>query len=125
MYNFKKERDSFCSTRKIYSIRILGNILCYYDYPDGFKLIIDTLNKKNGKVLSECFDTLKIYYTNRNIKPSKKIVNKLYEIVEKTKMKSIAVGALDVLVSTSIISELEALTIIDDWKSKNYKYGYF
>jgi len=36
-----------------------------------------------------------------------------------TKDRSVAVGALDLLVKTGNISEFEALSRIDEWKEKN------
>ena len=47
------------------------------------------------------------------------IIEILDKIIIQTKDRSVAVGALDLLVKTGNIGELEALSRIDEWKEKN------
>jgi len=50
------------------------------------------------------------------------MVNELLAGAERTDSRSLAVGALNVLVETNCISDLEALSRIDDWKAAHL-YG--
>lgn len=52
----------------------------------------------------------------------KDLIETLYQLIKKTKNRSVVVGCLDVLVSIGEESEGSALMIIEDWKEKYYDY---
>ena len=59
------------------------------------------------------------YCRNREVPLRSEIIEILNKIIIQTKDRSVALGALDLLVKTGNIDELEALSRIDEWKEKN------
>ncbi|MCK5648782.1 MAG: hypothetical protein KAI22_07870, partial [Gammaproteobacteria bacterium] len=59
------------------------------------------------------------YTKHKNIYLSDEIIKLLDKIILQTKDRSVAVGALNLQVTTGEIDEFEALSRIDDWKEIN------
>jgi hypothetical protein len=119
-YTYKRDRDSFGGKRRAFSLDIIKNFSNYFQCPEGLELAKKSLKSKGSDELCSAFEFLKEYYLTREIDMEDEVHEQLIKISEKTKSRSMAVGALSVLVDTDQISEFEALDRIDDWKQKNY-----
>lgn len=121
IFAMKRERDTFNSKRKGFALRMLGNIAASYDCPEASEKCLMALRSKKNDLILAAFEFLEEHYIHQKYQLASDIIEELDKIVEQTKSRSIAVGALDIQVQAGEISELEGLSRIDDWKEKNYK----
>lgn len=78
--------------------------------------------KKTGRDSLGAIQFLEVYYSQNDEQVSDEMVDELEAFAKRTDSRSLAVGALNVLVETNCISDLGALSRIDDWKDAHY-YG--
>jgi hypothetical protein len=123
-YHYKRPRDSFAGKRRTKVLEIIQHLLDYFKYSQGVELAKISLRNKGRDELNAAFELLKDYHLSREMALDIKVVEELDRIVEKTTNRSMAVGALSVMVDTGYIDEMEALFKIDEWKDKNYHYPY-
>lgn len=119
-YEYKRSRDSFGGKRRGYSLDMSRELLNYFKDSKGLELAVRSLKSKSRDELYAAFEFLKEYYISRKKEIEPELYDLLIKIPEKTNSRSVAVGALSVLVDTENIGELHALDIIDDWKQRNY-----
>lgn len=119
IFKFKKERDNFNNKRKSLLFGILGNICNYYNVPEALELCLLSLKSKKKTLILAALEFQENYCRNREVPLRSEIIDILDRIIIQTKDYSVAVGALDLLVKTGNISEIEALSRIDEWKEKN------
>lgn len=119
IFHYKIPRDSYSGKRKSIAIDIILNISIYYDFPEAIELCILGLKSKKRWAISSALEFLETYHRNRDIPLSADIKKILNNIIDHTKDRGVAVGALDVQVKTGEISEFQALATIDDWKEKH------
>ena len=62
-------------------------------------------------------------FQDRDEAPDDDLVEALLGVAERTRSRSIAVGALNFLVETGAISEFQALDRMDAWKERNEPRG--
>jgi hypothetical protein len=62
-------------------------------------------------------------FQDRDEVPDDELVEALLGVAERTRSRSIAVGALNFLVETGAISEFQALDRMDAWKERNEPKG--
>lgn len=121
IFNISIPRDSFSSKRKGYALGLISRLLNYYEIPNKFDLFIVALQSSKDKLIIEALNELHYHYENFPDKDlSEEIINELNKIILKTKNRTVATGLLNLQVITGHISELEALSEIDDWKEKFY-----
>ena len=77
-----------------------------------------SLKKANSVESRQAADFLKRYFTERDIRQDDTIIDELLSLAERTDSRSTVFGALDALVETGAISELEAMSRMGDWKDK-------
>jgi hypothetical protein len=119
IFKFKKARDNFNNKRKSLALDILGNICNYYNVSEAFELCLLSLKSKKKTLILAALEFQENYCRNREVSLRSEIIEILDRIIIQTKDRSVAVGALDLLVKTGNISEFEALSRIDEWKEKN------
>ena len=119
-YRYKRSRDSFAGQRRAFVLDILLQLRKYFKETSGFELAVESLKRKSRAELYSAFIFLKEYYLSLEIEPEFEIIEQLYKIVDRTDIRSVATGALSVLVDTGVICELTALDRLDDWKAKHY-----
>lgn len=121
LFNISIPRDSFSSRRKGLALGIISRLLIRYDFPNKFDLFMEAIKSSKDKVIIEALNELHYYYEYFPKKhlPSA-MITELDRIILKTKNKSVATRALNLQVITGNISEVEALSRIDDWKEKYY-----
>lgn len=119
-YEFKRVRDSYAGNRRALSLNLLMELLYYFESSKSMELAKRSLKNKGSAVLNAAFEFLRNFYVSRDRDIEDDLVEQLIKISETTKKRSIAIGALSVLVDTGMISEMHAVEMMSDWKEKNY-----
>lgn len=117
--NFKRPRDSFGGTRRGLAFEILGGVAVAVDLPEVVGLARQALKKAQSVEARQAATFLQGYFTERDLSPDDDLIDELLSLAETTNSRSTAFNALNTLVETGIISELEALSRLDDWKDKH------
>ena len=122
-FAFRRPRDSFGGERRSLAFELLGAASVALDLSDVVALARETLKgKKTGRDALGAIQFLEEYYSHNDELVSDEMVDELLTFAKRTDSRSLAVGALNVLVETNCISDLEALSRIDDWKDA-HRYG--
>ena len=122
-FAFKRAHDSFGGERRSLAFELLGAASIALDLSDVVALARKTLKgKKMGRDTLGALRFLEEYYSHNDEMVSDEMVDELLAFAERTDSRSLAVGALNVLVETNCISDLQALSRIDDWKDA-HRYG--
>jgi hypothetical protein len=114
-----RSRDAFANKRKGLALQLLDKIDVYYDVPQCEKLYGAAIASGKEVLVPTAAEFYENYLRRRNTQPAPEILALLDKLVRKTKSRSVAVAALNLQVVTGVISELGALSEIDDWKEKN------
>ncbi len=119
IFSMKRDRDAYNSKRKGFALTLLGNIAVSYNCPEALENCLVALRSKKNNLILAAFEFLEEHYVSQNYQLPPDIIEELGKIVEQTKSRSIAVGALDIQVQAGEISEFGALSRIDNWEEKN------
>lgn len=119
-FAFKRPRDSFGGKRRGYAYEILGHVGRMADLPDVVTMARQSLKKAKSVESRQAADFLKQYFTARDIVPDDTIIDELLSLAATADSRSTVFGALNALVETGAISESEAISRLDDWKTKQY-----
>lgn len=122
IYEINLDRDSFAGKRRGYSIQILESLSNYFDIPEFMELCLKSLKSKSKNEFLDSIECLKEYYKEKNIVPTEDVISIIDKRIEKTKHRVEATGGLILQVETGLISELSALSRLDDWKEKNDRW---
>lgn len=112
-------RDAFNNKRKGLAMDLVGRVAVYYDIPQAVDLCLAALRSNKKTLVLAAVEFYENYRRGRNVSLTPEMVERLDDIIRKTKDRSVAVTALNLQVEDGLISELEALSRIDDWKERN------
>lgn len=122
-FAFKRPHDSFGGERRSLAYELLGAASAALDLSDIVALAHETLKaKKAGRDAFGALHFLEEYYSHNDERVSDELVDDLEAFAKRTDSRSLAVGALNLLVETNCISDLGALSRIDDWKDAHRFY---
>jgi hypothetical protein len=119
VFSLNRPRDSFKSERKCLALELLERVEAYYDVPEYMALIISALASAKKSLVLTAVESYERYLRKRDVSLAPEVLVLLEDIVQKTKDRSIAVAALHLQVASGGISEMGALSEIDDWKERN------
>ena len=126
LVNFSKEifqltipRDTFNTKRKGLAMDLIGRVAAYYDIPEAIELCMAAFQSNKRTLVLAAAELFENYSRRRDISLPPEMVERLDDIIRKTKDRSIAVAGLNLQVEAGLISEFEALSRIDDWKERN------
>lgn len=119
---FKMQKDNFSSKRKGHAIGLLCSLLTEYYIKGEFDIFRNVLNSRKDILLIRTLDELDLLIEQTEEELPKDLIQTLYQLIKKTKNRSVAVGCLNVLIRLEKENDISALMIIDDWKEKNYDY---
>lgn len=119
VFTLNRVRDAFTSKRKSLVLELLDRIEAYYDVQQSEAMYGSALASGKKDLVLAAVEFYENYLHRRNTQPSLEILAILNSLVRKTKSRSVAVAALNLQVSTCVISELDALSKIDAWKERN------
>jgi hypothetical protein len=117
-FAFKRPRDNFGGRRRGFAYEILGHVGKMVDLPEVVTMARQSLKKTNSVESRQAADFLKEYFIERDLPQDGTIIAELLTLAEMADSRSTVFGALDALVETGAISEFEAISRMDDWKSK-------
>jgi len=112
-------RDAFNNKRKGLAMDLIGRVADYYDIPEAIDLCLTALQSNKKTLVLAAAEFYQNYRRGRDMSLTPEMVERLDDIISKTKDRSVAVTALSLQVEAGLISELEALSRIDDWKERN------
>jgi len=119
VFQLQIHRDAFSNKRKGMAMDLIGRVAVYYDIPEAIELCMAALKSNKKTLVLAVAEFYENYRRGRNISLTPEMVERLDDIISKTKDRSVAVTALNLQVEAGLISELEALSRIDDWKERN------
>jgi len=122
IFEIKLDRDAFAGKRRGYAIQILESLSNYFEVPEFMELCSKSIRSKSKNEFLDSVECLKDYCIVRGEVPSEDIIEIIDKRIEKTKNRVEATHGLNFLVETGLISELEALFRLDEWKERNEKW---
>ena len=115
-----RPRDVFAGARRGLAFNILGAASRMCAAPASLELAHQALRQNRSQEVRGAINFLGDYFKARAEMPvPEDIVEGLLVVAEKSNSRSTATGALNVLVETGQISELEACDRIADWKAEH------
>lgn len=115
-----RPRDTFAGARRGLALSILGLASRLCDSTDVLAIVRQALRRNRSQEVRGAINFLENYFAAREELPlPDDIADGLLAVAEKTKSRSTAVGALNVLVETRVISEWEASDRMSEWKEKH------
>lgn len=117
-FDFCRPRDAFAGHRRGLAFDLLGQVGTLVDLPDVLVKARQALRRAQSVESRQAAAFLEEYFQARSLSPDDDTVSALLSLAEKAASRSTAFRALNTLVETGVISELQALDRMDDWKSK-------
>ena len=115
-----RPRDAFAGARRGQSFEILGIAGRLFDLPEALDMARQALHRSRSQTVRGAITFLEDYFKAREgMAVPYDIHTALLTVAETTDSRSTATGALNVLVETGEISDIEALDRLDDWKDKH------
>lgn len=115
--SFCRARDSFAGTRRKYAFEILAGVVNIFELPETILTKAKTMLKSKGDYdVYGGLHFLEIYYNNQPNGFPRDVVTMLYNLVDKTERRLLAVSALQILVDSGHINKFQALERIGKWK---------
>jgi hypothetical protein len=119
-FSYTRPRDQFAGLRRAGAFEILGSAGWIFDIPSAMPLAFAALKRDRRLEARGAIGFLEEYFRAREDEPvTDEIEQCLLTFSERTDNRSNATGALNVLVEAGAISELHALSVIDDWKERH------
>lgn len=118
-FAYSRPRDNFGGKRRTLAFEILGTVGAILDLPDVVELARQTIKKGRADALG-AIGFLETYFGPRKQRPDEDLEKALLSFSKRATRRGLAVGALNVLVETGVIGELEACDRIDDWKTEHW-----
>jgi hypothetical protein len=117
-----RPRDAFAGARRGESFQILGIAGRLLDLPEALDMARQALRRSRHQTVRGAIIFLEDYFQAREgMEVPDDIHTALLTVAKTTDSRSTATGALNVLVETGEISDLEALDRLDDWKEEHYR----
>jgi hypothetical protein len=117
-----RPRDAFAGARRGQSFEILGIACRLFELPEALDMARQALRRSRSQTVRGAIMFLEDYFKAREgMEMPDDIHAALLTVAETTDSRSTATGALNVLVETGEISDMEALDRLDDWKDKHYR----
>ena len=119
-FPYTRSRDQFAGMRRAGAFQILGSAGWVFEIPSAMPLAFAALKRDRRLEARGAIGSLEEYLRAREGEPvPDEIEQHLLTFAERTDNRSNATGALNVLVEAGAISELHALSILDDWKERH------
>ena len=118
-FDFSRPRDNFGGRRRSLAFDIFEAAGAIVDLPDIVELARRAIKKGRADALGATA-FLESYLCARQEDPDTDLTSALLGFAKRTNRRGLATAALNVLVETGAIGEMEACDRIDDWKSEHW-----
>lgn len=116
---FRRPRDSFGGRRRSIAFEVLAWAAPHVEVREAVEIALSIVRSGDGNDFRDAIDFLLEQFQDRGEAPDDDLVKTLLGVAERTRSRSIAFGALNFLVETGAIDELQALDRMDAWKERN------
>lgn len=113
-----RARDPLGGHRRGMAFDLMGEIVSLVDLPEAVGLARAALSKAGSTEARQAAAFLQKYFTSRNEPLDDDLIERLLELARRAASRSTVFQALNALVETGVICELEALAHMDEWKSR-------
>lgn len=114
-----RARDSLAGHRRGAAFELLGQIGSVVDLPEAVELARAALRKSASPEARQAAAFVETYFAARDEPPDDDLIERLLGLAGRATSRSTVFHALNALVETGVISELEALSHMDEWKDKH------
>lgn len=114
-----RSRDSLAGHRRGAAFDLLGRIGTVVDLPEAVELARAALRKAASPEARQAAAFVETYFAARDESPDDDLVDRLLVLAERAPSRSTVFQALNALIETDVIGELEALSRMDEWKAKH------
>jgi hypothetical protein len=118
----KDDKSKGSDLRRSESLRLIGDLINYYDIPIAKNLFVESINSKNVKEQYAALEGLEHYYSVSDDEIEDDLINDLKRIKEETDERSVASTCLQIMINVGLIDQLTAVFEMDDWKDDHYKF---
>jgi hypothetical protein len=119
-FAYTRPHDPFAGMRRAGALQILASAAWVFDIPSAMPLALAALKRDRRLEARGAIGFLEEYFKAREGEPVPDGIEQcLLNFAERTDNRANATGALNVLVEAGAISELHALSAIDDWKERH------
>jgi hypothetical protein len=118
-FAYSRPRDNFGGKRRTLAFEILGMVVSILDLPDALGLSRQTIKKGRADALG-AINFLEAYLGACKQRPDHDLEKALLAYSKRATRRGLAAGALNVLVKTGALDELEACDRIDEWKTEHW-----
>jgi hypothetical protein len=116
----KDDHSKASDKRRAGSLRIIGELINYYNIPFAKKMFVNSIFSKNKEEQYEALQGLEDYYAISEDDIEDDLVEMLDVIKTETDDRSVASTCLQIQINAGIIDEMTALDEIDDWEEEHY-----
>jgi hypothetical protein len=117
-FEYTRPRDNFGGRRRSLAFEIFEAAGDVFDLPEAVELARQTIKKGRADALGATA-FLEAYFRARKESPDADLQSALLGFAKRTHRRGLATAALNVLVETGAIGEMEACDRIDEWKTEH------
>jgi hypothetical protein len=114
-----RARDSLAGHRRAAAFDLIGRIGSVVDLPEAVELARAALRKAASPEARQAAAFVETYFAARDEPPDDDLIERLLVLAERATSRSTVFQALNALIETGVIGELEALSRMDEWKDKH------
>jgi hypothetical protein len=123
-FRFSRPSDSFAGERRRLAFELMANASAVIEPPDElFDCLKKALKRARDQEVIGAILFCETYYARKEGFPEE-MEQLLLGVVEKTKVRGIAGGALNVLIEANLIGEFGAMDRMDEWKVRNNYFSF-
>ena len=117
---YNKPHDSAIGRRRSIAFEILAEAVRVVDLPEVVALARKSLAKANSPTVYGALMFLQAYYVRDGWSLDDEVIEELEALSERTHARTIASSALNVLIEARVITDMDALGRMDEWKEKRW-----
>ena len=117
---FRRSRDAFGGKRRAAAFEILAEVGLAWESAEVEAMAIKAIMGGRSAEARAALDFMTARVVATKVEPDESLVNRVQRMIERGDSEAIVFAGLNALVEWSVISELEAMDRMDDWRAKHY-----
>jgi hypothetical protein len=118
----KDDNSKGSDLRRSGSLRLIADLISYYQFPIAKELFVESINSKNVKEQYTALEGLENYYSFSDDDIEDDLIQNLDRIIDETNNRTVASICLQIQINAGLIDEMTALFEMDEWKDDHCKY---